>query len=156
MAKYEYRPPPSTVRYEYSYGHQRRRRVARCAAATLLACCCCCCAALQWKHSGHATRYWLLGTRVGQAHEHVRLQSNHEYVSLKPVPHEKVGCPTRKLAFCSKLATRSRRLAAAPTRVECDHVACRGRSVAASDISIAMFVERDDEIFIPYLPQQEF
>ena len=112
---------------------------------------------LYWKHSGHVTRYSLLATRVGQAHEHVRLQSNHEYVSLKPVPHEKVGCPTRKLAFCSKLATRysycSRRLAAAPTRVECDHVACHGRSVAASDISIAMFVERDDEIVIPYLPQ---
>ena len=63
---------------------------------------------LYWKHSGQAPRYSLLGTRVGQAHEHVRLQSNHEYVSLKPVPHEKVGCPTRKLAFCSKLATRSR------------------------------------------------
>ena len=44
----------------------------------------------------------LLGTREGQTQEHVRMQPNHMYVSLKPVPHEKVGCPSRNMAFCTR------------------------------------------------------
>ena len=27
---------------------------------------------------------------------------NHVYVSKQPVPHEKVGCPSRNMAFCTR------------------------------------------------------
>ena len=30
------------------------------------------------------------------------MQPNHEYVSKQPVPHEKVGCPSRNMAFCTR------------------------------------------------------
>ena len=47
-------------------------------------------------------RYSLLGTREGRTQEHVRMQPNHVYVSKQPVPHEKVGCPSRNMAFCTR------------------------------------------------------